>query len=92
MVGHGECVGLSQLWKEGLKVLGMNLATAVAKAVQERNSQVFMTFLTEIPLYFWSKMTARTGRFQAARLGGLSGSITSQSGRGRMKLQGYQVC
>ena len=36
MVGHEECVGLSQnKWKEGLKVLGMYLATAVAKAVQE---------------------------------------------------------
>ena len=51
-------------WKEGLKVLGMYLA--VAKAVQEENSQVFMTFSIEIPLYFWSKMTARTGLFQAA--------------------------
>ena len=45
---------------------GMCLATAVAKAVQEGNSQVFVTFLIEIPLYFWSKMTARTGLFQAA--------------------------
>ena len=53
-------------WKEGLKVLGMYLATAVAKAVQEGNSQVFVTFLIEIPLYFRSKMTARTGLFQAA--------------------------
>ena len=53
-------------WKEGLKVLGMYLATAVAKAVQEGNSQVFVTFLIEIPLYFWLKMTARTGLFQAA--------------------------
>ena len=68
------------------KVLGMYLATAVAKAVQEGNSQVFVTFLIEIPLYFWSKMTARTGLVQAASF------ITSQSGRGRMKLQGYQVC
>ena len=39
-------------WKEGLKVLGMYLAMAVAKAVQEVNSQVFVTFLIEIPLYF----------------------------------------
>ena len=53
-------------WKEGLKELGMYLAMAVAKAVQEGNSQVFVTFLIEIPLYFWSKMTARTGLFQAA--------------------------
>ena len=53
-------------WKEGLKVLGMYLATAVAKAVQEGNSQVFVTFLIEIPLHFWAKMTARTGLFQAA--------------------------
>ena len=51
-------------WKEGLKVLGMCLATAVAKAVLEGNSQVFVTFVI-IPLYFWSKMTARTGLFQA---------------------------
>ena len=67
MVGHGECVGLSHMSKRsGLKVLGMYLATAVAEAVQEGNSQVFVTFLIEIPLYFWSKMTARTGLFQAA--------------------------
>ena len=46
-------------WKEGLKVLGMYLVMAVAKAVQEGNSQVFVTFLIEILLYFWSKTTAR---------------------------------
>ena len=37
-------------WKEGLKVLGMYLAMAVAKAVQEGNSEVFVTFLIEPPL------------------------------------------
>ena len=30
-------------WKEGLKALGIYLATAVAEAVQEGNSQVFVT-------------------------------------------------
>ena len=53
-------------WKEGLKVLEMYLATAVAKAVQKGNSQVIVTFLIEILLYFWSKMTACTGLFKAA--------------------------
>ena len=67
MVGHGESVGsVQKKWKEGLKVLGVYLATAVARAVQEGNSQVFVTFLIKIPLYFWSKMTARTGLFQAS--------------------------
>ena len=87
----GAFSSVQKKWKEGLKLLRMYLATAV----QEGNSKVFVTFLIEIPLYFWSKMTARTGLFQAAclaRLGGVSSSITSQSGRGRMKLQGYQVC
>ena len=60
----GAFLSVQRKWKEGLKVLGMYLATAVVKAVQEGNSQVFVTFL--IPLYFWSKMTARTGLFQAA--------------------------
>ena len=50
MVGHGE--GFLICPKEVEKVLGMYLATAVAKAVQEGNSQVFVTFLIEIPLYF----------------------------------------
>ena len=48
------CRALSSVrkkWKEGLKVLGMYLATAFAKAVQEGNSQVFVMFLIEIPLY-----------------------------------------
>ena len=70
MVGHGECVGLflsvQKKWKKGRKLLGMYLATAVAKAVQEGNSQVFVMFLIKIPLYFWSKMTACTGLVQAA--------------------------
>ena len=65
MVGHGECVGLCHLSKRSGKN-AMYLVTAVAKAVQEGNSQVFVTFLIEILLYFWSKMTARTGLFQAA--------------------------
>ena len=53
-------------WRKGLKVLGMYLETAVAKAVQEGNSQVFVTFLIEIPFYSCSKMTAHTALFQAA--------------------------
>ena len=40
-------------WKRGLSVLGMYLAMAVAKAVQEGNSQVIVTFLIEIPFYLW---------------------------------------
>ena len=63
----GVCRAFSSVqkkWKKGLKVLGMYLA--VAKAVQEGNSQVFVTFLIEILLYFWLKMTALTGPFQAA--------------------------
>ena len=49
---------IQKKWKEGLNKLGMYLATVVAKAVQEGNSQVFVTYLIEIPLYFWSKVTA----------------------------------
>ena len=61
MVGHEECVELSHLSeRSGLNLLGMYLATAVAKPVQEGNSQLFMTYLIEIPFYFWSKMTDRT--------------------------------
>ena len=53
MVGHGERVGLSYLSKRsGLNLLGMYLATAVAKAVQVGNSQLFVTFLIEIPFHF----------------------------------------
>ena len=63
---HSIQSSVQKKWKEGQKLLGMYLATAVAKAVQEGNSQVFVTLLIEIPLYFWSKMTARTGLFQAA--------------------------
>ena len=37
-------------------------------------------------------MTVHTGLFQAARLESVSSAITSQIVRGRMKLQGYQVC
>ena len=48
----GVCRAFSSVWKEGLKVLEMYVVTAVAKAVQEGNSQVFVTFLIEIPLYF----------------------------------------
>ena len=71
-------------WKEGLKVLGMYLATAVAKAVQEGNSQVFVTFLIEIPLVFLVENDRSHCTFSSswlARLGGISSSITSQSGR-----------
>ena len=56
----GAFSSVQKKWKESLKLLGMYLATAVAKAVQEGNSQVFVTFLIEIQLYFWSKMTARS--------------------------------
>ena len=57
----------------------MYLAAAVAKL---GNPQVFVTFLIEILF---------TRLFQAARFGSVSSSITSQSYRGRIKLQGYQV-
>ena len=62
----GAFSSVQRKWKEGLKVLEKYVATAVAKAVQEGDSQVFAMFLIEIPLYFWSQMTARTGLFQAA--------------------------
>ena len=47
------CRAFSSVQKKCLKALGMYLATAAAKAVQEGNSQIFVTFLIEIPLYFW---------------------------------------
>ena len=52
----GAFESVQKKWKKGQKVLGMYLAMAVAKAVQEGNSQVFVTFL----------IAARTGLFQAA--------------------------
>ena len=42
-------------WKRGLNLLGTYLAMAVARAVQKGNSQVLVTFVIEIPFYFWSK-------------------------------------
>ena len=48
----GAFSSVQKKWKEGLKVLEKYVATVVAKAVQEGNSQVFVTFLIEIPLYF----------------------------------------
>ena len=49
------CRAYSSVQKEVEKrpiFLEMYLATAVAKAVQEENSQVFVTYLIEIPFYF----------------------------------------
>ena len=79
IVGHGKCVGLSRLsikkWKRP-SFLEMYLTMAVAKL-----------FKREIPInYLYLYWT-----FQAARLGGVSSSITSQSSIGRIKLQGYQI-
>ena len=59
----GAFSSVQKKFKEGQKLLGMYLAMAVAKAVQEGNSQVSVTFLV---LYLWLKMIARTGLFQAA--------------------------